>query len=199
VVEAELPSVVLLCLDLVGSSARELLKEFAHRVKTGVIVLGTSSAAQDVALAFDLGAQAYLAQPFSFRELLARIRTSLRRGATPAPTRSPPQDADRLLWADALVLDRVEVTASYAARPLRLTPKEFWILEQLLAHPGEVVTQQVLLRGGWGRYRDDEGDGVVRVTVSRLRRKLRDAGAPELVETRPGLGFILRPDSSRHS
>jgi two-component system KDP operon response regulator KdpE len=196
-VEAEPPSVVVLSLDLEASSGREMLREFAHRRHAAVIVLGTSSAAQDVALAFDLGALAYLAQPFSSRELLARIRTSLRRAATPHATRSPPSDADRRLWVDALVLDRVEGTASYAGRPLRLTPKEFWILEQLLAHPGEVVTQQVLLRGGWGRYRSDEG-GVVRVAVSRLRRKLREAGAPGLVETRPGLGFILRAELSGH-
>jgi DNA-binding response OmpR family regulator len=186
-----------LCLELEASSVRELLQELAQR-QTGLIVLGTSSAAPDVALAFDLGAQGYLSQPFSFRELLARIRTSLRRAATPQATRSPPGDDDRLLWVDALILDRVERTASYAARQLRLTSKEFWILEQLLAHPGEVVTQQVLLRGAWGRYRDNEY-GVVRVAVSRLRRKLREAGAPELVETRPGLGFILRPELPGHS
>jgi two-component system, OmpR family, KDP operon response regulator KdpE len=191
--EAEDPFAVVLSLDLQARSGRDLLQEFARRSQTGLIVLGTSWAAQDVTLAFDLGAQSYLAQPFSFRELLARIRTLLRRAGSPLATRSPAPTADRLLWVDALILDRMEETASYAARPLRLTPKEFRILEQLLVHAGEVVTQRVLLQRGWGRYGGDH-PGVLRVAVSRLRRKLREAGAPELLETRPGLGFILRPE-----
>jgi DNA-binding response OmpR family regulator len=196
-VEAYSRSVVVLSLDLETSSGRQLLQEFVRRGQTGPIVLGTSSTAQQVALAFDLGARAYLAQPFSFRELLARIRASLRRAEMPRATRSPARTVERLLWVDSLILDRVERTASYAARPLRLTPTEFRLLEQLLANPGKVVTQQLLLRRGWGRYRSDDA-GVVRVAVSRLRRKLREAGAPELLETRPGLGFIVRPELLGH-
>jgi two-component system OmpR family response regulator len=191
--ETRNPSAVVMSLDLRVRTGRELLQELARRGQAGVIVLGTSGAQRDVALAFDLGAEDYLAPPISFRELLARINASLRRAKIQQRMMSSPSPREDILRAGHLVLDGVTTTASYALQPLYLTPTEFRILEQLVIHSEKVVESRILLRRVWGRYRVDQGR-VVSTAMCRLRGKLRAVGAGELVETRRGVGFLLRAE-----
>ena len=185
------PSAVVLSLDLRMRPWQELLQEFARRSQPGVIVLGSSRAARDVVHAFDLGAEDYLARPFSFRELVARINASLRRAKTHQRATASPTPREGVIRADRLVVDGVARTASYASQPLHLTPTEFRILQQLAIHSGKVVESRILVRRVWGRYRAEQGR-VVRTAISRLRAKLRAVGACDLLETRRGIGFVLR-------
>jgi DNA-binding response OmpR family regulator len=192
--DAENPSAVLLCIDFKMRTGRSLLQTFARRGHAGLIVLGSSPDEGDAVLAFDLGAQDYLSRPFAFRELLARINASVRRSTMQqsAARSANPRAAD-ILRAGQLVLDGTSRLASFASLPLQLTPTEFRILELLLIHSGKLVESQVLLRRVWGRYRADEGN-TVRTSICRLRRKLREAGAGEVLETRRRAGFVLRAE-----
>jgi DNA-binding response OmpR family regulator len=193
--ETESPSAVVLSLDPKVRPGQELLQEFARRGQARVIVLGTSWAERDAVLAFDLGAEDYLAPPISFRELLARINASLRRAKAPQRSVSPRTPREDVLRAGHLVLDGVTMRASYASQQLHLTPTEFRIVEQMVIHSGKVVESPILLRRVWGRYRADQGR-VIRTAMCRLRGKLRAVGAGELLETRRGVGFVLRAEKA---
>ena len=127
----------------------------------------------------DVGADDYLAKPFDFGELLARLRALVRRAPSSRPVR---------LQVGDLVVDPSSHQVTRAGVPVALTAREFAVLEYLARHPGEVVTRTALIEHVW----DENFDGstnVVDVYVGYLRRKLR---AP-LIETVRGVGFRLRP------
>ena len=123
-----------------------------------------------------LGADDYLAKPFAFAELVARVR-ALGRRATPA---APP-----VLRAGDLVLDPARRTVTRAGRPLDLTRKEFGVLEELLAARGAVVSSEELLERVWDENADPFTT-TVRVTMMTLRTKL---GEPGVIETVVGAGY----------
>jgi DNA-binding response OmpR family regulator len=125
-----------------------------------------------------LGADDYLPKPFAFAELVARIRALGRRTET---DRSP------LLTRGDLRLDTVQRVASRGGRRLELSPREMAVLELLLAAGGAPVTTSELLARGWDEYVDRDGS-VVKVTISRLRRKLGD---PPVIETVPHTGYRI--------
>jgi DNA-binding response OmpR family regulator len=181
------PDLVVLGLDVRTPSGLEVLRTASTRAQ--VILLGSGRIEEEVIRGLDLGADDYLARPFSFRELLARIRARLRRASTQPIT--PPASSPGLLQAGDLRLHPAEATVTHAGRPLHLAPTEFRVLERLLAHAGAVVTTQSLLEAVWGRERA-VGPDVVRVTVHRLQHKLHEAGAGDPVETVRGVGFIIR-------
>jgi DNA-binding response OmpR family regulator len=125
-----------------------------------------------------LGADDYLSKPFAFAELVARIRALARRSrAALAP----------VLTCGDIRLDTVQRVASRAGRRLGLSPKELAVLELLLAADGAPVSTMDLLTGGWDRYVDRDGK-VVKVTISRLRRKLGD---PPAIETIAHTGYRI--------
>jgi DNA-binding response OmpR family regulator len=124
------------------------------------------------------GADDYLPKPFAFAELVARIRALARRGATAHPP---------LLARGDLRLDTVQRVASRAGRRLELSPRELAVLELLLVAGGAPVTTSELLARGWDEYVDRDGS-VVKVTISRLRRKL---GEPQVIETVPHTGYRI--------
>lgn len=140
--------------------------ELAHRVR------GLESGADD-----------YLAKPFRFDVLLARIRALHRRGG-----------AARLdvLKQGTLSLDRLHHQATSDGKTLDLTPKEFQLLEYFLQHTEEVVRRTTLLEKVWDMHFDPESN-VVDVHVGNLRRKLDQAGASSRIVTVRGVGFSLRP------
>jgi DNA-binding response OmpR family regulator len=135
-------------------------------------------------LGLDLGADDYMVKPFAIAELLARIRALLRRGR--------PADALRLKAAD-LELDVVARRATRGDRPLDLTVREFELLEYLLRHQGHLVSREMLAREVWKEPRRATPiDNVIDVQMTRLRRKVDVDGAPRLIHTVRGVGFILR-------
>ncbi|MGZ4339432.1 MAG: response regulator transcription factor [Gaiellaceae bacterium] len=128
---------------------------------------------------FDLGANDYLAKPFSFDELVARVRVHLRRGQEPG-------DASRLR-AGAVELDLARRRAHVGDRAVDLSDREFRLLYHLVSHPGEVVSRERLLSEVWG-YSFDPGSNVVDVCVRRLRKKL---GAVHAIETVRNAGYRI--------
>jgi len=149
---------------------------------TPILMLTSRDAVEDRVRGLDAGADDYLAKPFPFDELLARIRALVRRGG-----------AERLdvLRYDAVVLDRLRHTATANDRPLDLTPREFQLLEHFLLHAEEVVRRTTLLEKVWDMQFDPESN-VIDVHIKNLRRKLTEATGQRLLANVRGVGFSLR-------
>ena len=169
--------VVVLDRDLPGMSGDEVCRRLAAEgALTRVLMLTASGTVADRVEGLSLGADDYLAKPFAFEELVARVR-ALGRRSTPA---APP-----VLTAGDLALDPARRTVSRAGRPVELTRKEFGVLEVLLAARGAVVSSEELLDRVWDENADPFTT-TVRVTVMTRRRKL---GEPGVVETVVGAGY----------
>jgi DNA-binding response OmpR family regulator len=149
---------------------------------TPILMLTSRDATEDIVRGLDAGADDYLAKPFRFDELLARIRALHRRGGA--------ERLDTLAYGP-VTLDRLRHQAAVQGRPLDLTPKEFQLLEYFLLHPEEVVRRTTLLEKVWDMHFDPESN-VVDVHVGNLRRKLHTAAGRHMVETVRGVGFSLR-------
>jgi len=146
-----------------------------------VLLLTARDAPEDIVRGLDAGADDYLTKPFSFEVLLARVRALVRRGGA--------QRLERLKYHD-VEMDRIQHTAHREGRDLRLTAKEFQLLEYFLLHPEEVVRRTHLLEKVWDLHFDPMSN-VVDVHVAKLRRKLTaNEGAP-LIHTVRGVGYIL--------
>jgi DNA-binding response OmpR family regulator len=143
-----------------------------------VLMLTASTGIEDRVVGLGLGADDYLPKPFAFAELVARVR-ALSRRAQPA---LPP-----VLSSGDLQLDPARRIAHRDGRRLELSTKELAVLELLLAARGAVVSAEELLERGWDEAADPFSN-VVKVTISRLRRKL---GEPRLIETVPGAGYRI--------
>jgi len=153
-------------------------------LQTPVLILTARDTVDDRVHGLDSGADDYLVKPFAFPELLARIRSLLRRGR---------QDQILKLQADDLTMDLVTRKVVRAGQPLELTLKEFEMLEYLLRHAGHVVSREMLARDVWRvTARATPLDNVIDVTVARLRRKIDDPFETKLLHTVRGVGFALR-------
>lgn len=162
--------------------AAELRREGRN---TPIMMLTSRDSTEDVVRGLDAGADDYLAKPFKFDELLARIRALHRRGG-----------AERLevLQYGPVTLDRLRHSCQVAGVQLDLTPKEFQLLEYFLLHPNELVRRTMLLEKVWDMHFDPESN-VVDVHVGNLRRKLTHAAGTSLISTIRGVGFMLRAES----
>jgi two-component system, OmpR family, copper resistance phosphate regulon response regulator CusR len=182
---AELFDLVVLDLMLPGRNGLEILQTLRQRhVETPVLVLTARDGVDDRVLGLDLGADDYLVKPFALPELLARIRALLRRGR--------PSDVFRLKAAD-LEVDLVARRVVRGDRSIELTGREFDLLEYLLRHQGHLVSREMLARDVWKEPRRATPlDNVIDVQMTRLRRKVDLEGAPRLIHTVRGVGFVLR-------
>jgi two-component system, OmpR family, response regulator VanR len=149
-----------------------------ERPELKILMLTASGTLDDLIDGLSLGADDYMAKPFAFAELVARLRALARRAG---PARAP------VLSAGDVVLDPSRHTAERAGRPLELTPKEFAVLEALLAAQGAVVSSEELLERVWDENADPFTN-TVRMTVFTLRRKL---GEPPVIETVKRVGYRL--------
>jgi DNA-binding response OmpR family regulator len=149
---------------------------------TPILMLTSRDSTEDVIRGLDAGADDYLAKPFRFDELLARIRALARRGGA---------ERMEVLRYGSVALDRLHHSASVNDVELSLTPKEFQLLEFFLLHPQEVVRRTTLLEKVWDMHFDPESN-VVDVHVGNLRRKLAQAAGEQLITTVRGVGFSLR-------
>ena len=177
---------ILLDVVLPKKNGFQIAAELRREGRTAPILMLTSrDATEDVVRGLDAGADDYLAKPFQFDELVARIRALLRRGG-----------AERLevLRYGPIALDRLRHVVVVNDQRLDLTPKEFQLLEYFLLRPEEVVRRTTLLEKVWDMHFDPDSN-VVDVHVGNLRRKLMQAAGEPLLATVRGVGFTLRRGS----
>jgi DNA-binding response OmpR family regulator len=174
--------VILLDIMLPKKNGFQVALELRREGRTTPILMLTSrDTTEDIVRGLDAGADDYLAKPFKFAELLARIRALGRRSATVTTTR---------LTAGPVVVDRLHQTATVDGAPLELTRKEFQVLDLLVQHQDSVVRRTTLLEKVWDLHFDPESN-VVDVHVGHLRRKLERAGAADRLLTVRGVGYRL--------
>jgi two-component system copper resistance phosphate regulon response regulator CusR len=177
---------VVLDVLLPGRDGWSVLRDLrATGVQTPVLFLTANDAVADRVRGLELGADDYLVKPFAFAELLARVRTVLRRG----PTRTP----DVVRVAD-LEIDPVRHRATRAGAALDLTPKEFALLSLLARRAGEVLSRTLITEQVWDANFDAEAN-VVDVHVRRLRAKVDDPFDTKLIHTVRGVGYVLEDRS----
>jgi two-component system OmpR family response regulator len=173
--------VVVLDWMLPGRSGVTLCRELrAGEDWTPVLMLTARDAVQDRVDGLGSGADDYLVKPFSLAELAARLHALARRGRSPRPTR---------LSAGEIVLDPRTREVSVRSAGIKLTPREFALLEFLLRHKGEALTRTELIENVWD-HAYDGGSNVVDVYVGYLRRKLATEG--DRIEPIRGVGYRLR-------
>jgi DNA-binding response OmpR family regulator len=150
-------------------------------VATPILMLSARSSLEDRVTGLNAGADDYLAKPFGFSELLARIRALLRRSEL---TRAA------VLKVADLMLNPASHRVSRGSVTINLTRKEYAILEMLMRHPGEIVERAQLVERVW-EAEPDRFTSIIDVHVSNLRRKIEPAGAPRLLHTIRGHGYLL--------
>jgi DNA-binding response OmpR family regulator len=183
-INASLPDLVLLDLNLPDISGIEILKHVRSHSFLPMIVLSGFGKDRDRVQALEAGADDYLAKPFSPEELVARVKALLRRVEwTPKP--------ETHLRVRELELDMPRRQAAIRGIKLHLTPIEYGILVLLMRNAGQVIDHDELLRSVWGdQYRGDFS--VLRVNISRLRQKLEEnPRRPAYIVTAPGQGYWM--------
>jgi DNA-binding response OmpR family regulator len=171
--------VVVLDRDLPGMHGDDVCRAVrGERPETGILMLTAAGALQDLVEGLSLGADDYLAKPFRFAELVARIHALARRSG---PSRPP------VLRHGDIELDPARRRVARAGVPIELARKEFGVLEALMAADGGTVSAEQLLERVWDEQ-TDPFTNVVRMTIMTLRRKL---GEPSVVETVIGVGYRM--------
>lgn len=175
---------LILDLGLPGLDGLDVLRTIrgqGHRLP--VLILSARDEVQSKVTGLELGADDYMTKPFTFEELLARVRVRLREEGTTEQT---------VLRHGGLALDLRTRRATVDGRSVELSAREFTMLEVLLRHPGQVLSREQLLSHVWG-YQHDPGSNVVDVYVGYLRRKL----GKERIATVRGMGYALHGDPPR--
>ena len=164
-----------------GLSIVKLLRE--QDIKSRILLLSALGQVDDRVSGLKAGADDYLAKPYAFSELLARIEVLLRRTDSEG-------EQSRLHVGD-LEMDMIARTVKRAGKAIELKPREFRLLEYLMRHASQVVTRTMLLEGVWD-YHFDPHTNVIDAQVSRLRQKVdKDFGKP-MIHTIRGAGYLLR-------
>lgn len=174
---------VLLDIMLPGDDGLEILRKMRDMgVDTPVIMLTARGDVEDRILGLNLGADDYLAKPFSMAELLARVRAIFRRGAERAP----------VLEAGGISLDTVSISVKKDGELVELTSKEFAILEFLLYNKGRAVSRFHLAEHVWGDDFDPfTMSNFIDVHMKNLRHKLNIPGSPPIIRTLRGVGYLV--------
>jgi two-component system KDP operon response regulator KdpE len=183
------PDVMILDLLLPGMEGVEVVRRIRELSPVPIIVLSAIGEEARKVDALEMGADDYMTKPFGMDELLARIRSLLRRAAGA-------QSAQPVFTAGGLCVnfDRREVTLD--DKPIKLTPTEYDLLKYLIEHSGKVLTHRMLLQEVWGQAYVDQAQ-YLRVFVGQLRKKIeQDPTRPRFILTDPGVGyrFCAEPD-----
>jgi len=181
----------LLILDVIlpGQSGLDVLRAVrAQNQALPILMLTALGTTQDKLLGFDGGADDYLVKPFDFAELLARVRALTRRGRAEAKG----SKGSQLRLAD-LVVDTAAKTVTRAGQPVKLTAREFNLLELLLRHQGRVLSRGEIAEHTWEEA-FDAGSNVIDVYVNYLRNKVDKGYAKKLIHTVVGMGYVLREE-----
>jgi two-component system KDP operon response regulator KdpE len=180
------PDVILLDLGLPDLDGVEVLKRLREWIKVPVIILSVRDREAEKIAALDSGADDYVTKPFSSGELLARLRTALRRGQ--------PQGVDAVFRAGNLEVDLARRVVRKDGQEVKLTPTEYGLLRLLVTHAGRVLTHRQLLTEIWGPNAVEQVH-YLRVHIAHLREKLEsDSSRAELILTEPGVGYRLKAE-----
>jgi DNA-binding response OmpR family regulator len=172
---------------LPSKNGYEIVRDLRSKGKdVPVLLLTARDSKEDIVRGLDAGADDYLTKPFSFDELLARLRALIRRGGSGR--------TERLVYK-TIEVDRLAHVAKAGGRDLGLTPKEFQLLEYFILRPEQVVRRTELLEKVWDLQFDPETN-VVDVHVGHLRRKLQKAGPGPTIQTLRGVGYMLTQDAT---
>ena len=180
----EKPDVIILDLDLPDIDGVEVTRLIREWTQTPIIILSVRGSENDKIFALDAGADDYLTKPFSIRELLARLRVSLRRAERPT--------SEAIFTIGDLIVDVDKRLVTLGGKEVQLTPHEYAILKTLVIHSGKVITHRQLFNEVWG-YGLDQEFHLLRVNVSNLRRKIElDPSHPKYITTESGVGYRLK-------
>lgn len=186
--ETEAPHLLVLDIMMPRMDGLEVCKRIRARSTVPIIVLTALDAENDKVAALDLGADDYLTKPFGVEELLARLRATLRRTHW-----EEQQPAPGTYTFGSLEIDLDGHVVRRDGTDVRLTPTEFALLAQLVAHSGKVLTHRQLLQRVWGEEYGSEAE-YLRVYMGRLRRKIEeDAANPSHLVTESGVGYRFVP------
>ncbi len=173
--------VIVLDVMLPGKDGWTVLQELRCKLQTPVLFLTARDKVEDRVKGLELGADDYLVKPFAFSELLARVRTLLRRGKVTQP---------EVLRVADLELDPVRRKATRDQSKINLTAKEFALLHLLMRRQGEVLSRTLIAEQVWDMNFDSETN-VVEVAMRRLRAKIDDGFNKKLIHTMRGMGYVL--------
>jgi heavy metal response regulator len=182
---AEIDDYDLIVLDLIlpRKNGLEVCKELREQnIKVPVLILSARDSVEDKVTGLDMGADDYLTKPFAFSELLARVRALLRRGESMVPV--------KLQVAD-LAMDTVTHSVSRAGKEIKLTSKEYALLEYFMMNEGKVLTRTMLSEHVWD-YTFDTFSNVIDVYINYLRNKVDRDFEPKLIHTVRGVGYVMR-------
>jgi len=175
--------VIVLDINLPGLDGLSVLKRLREKkVTTPVLLLTVRATIEDKVLGLDQGADDYLAKPFAFQELVARIRALARRSADTEPT--------ELRIAD-LVLDRITRTAQRGQEQIELTAREYALLAYFMRNQGRVLSRTRIAENVWG-YDFDTETNVIDVYVNYLRNKIDADREEKLIHTVRGIGYVMK-------
>jgi DNA-binding response OmpR family regulator len=182
------PHLIVLDVRLPDGSGLDFCREMRQLgLRQPILMLTVQSDEVDKVLGLEMGADDYLTKPYRLRELIARIRSLLRRAYGELSS-----TAGDILYADDLTIDRTRASVSREGRALNLTPTEFRLLVFLAQHPGQVFSRGQLIENVWGSDAEFYDDKTVSVHVRRLREKIEvEPGDPRIVLTVPGIGYRL--------
>lgn len=174
---------VILDIMLPGKDGFSILKEMRKKgMDTPVLLLTARDGIEDRVTGLDLGADDYLIKPFAFRELLARIRVMMRR---------KPQFTSNQLQVEDLVLDRDTRQVWRDGKEIKLSSKEFMVLEYFMRNQGIVLSRNQIEQSAWD-FEFEGGSNVVDVYVRYLRKKIDEGYERKLLHTVRGAGYVLR-------
>ena len=176
---------IVLDLGLPDRDGLQLITEIRGFSQTPILILSSRDDERGKVAALDAGADDYITKPFGAEELLARIRTALRH-------RIQQQGSQPRYECDGLTVDVVRRTVSRDGSELRLSPKEYALLEQLALHAGKVLTHRHLQKAAWPGEPDMDIQ-YLRIYIRQLRGKIeRSPEQPTLLVTEPGVGYRLK-------
>jgi two-component system KDP operon response regulator KdpE len=183
------PDLILLDVNLPGISGLETCREIRNTSDAPIIVLTVRNTERDKVRALDAGADDYVMKPFGVDELMARVRASLRR--------TPPVEAAPPFISDELTIDFERRAVILQGHPVRLTPKEFELLRQLVSNSGKAQGHRRLLQTVWGLEYGDEME-YLRVFINQLRNKIEpDPHHPRYIHTDARIGYRFDPPKSK--
>jgi len=179
---------ILLDVNLPGMSGIETCREIRRTSHVPVIILTVRNSERDKVQAFDAGADDYMVKPFGSEELTARVRATLRRAGSERPA---------TFVAPGLQIDFERRTVSAKGHVVRLTPKEFELLRQLVTNRGKTLTHRWLLQTVWGPDYGEEMESL-RVLINQLRKKIEpDLRKPRYIVTEPWVGYRFESPSEK--
>ncbi|WP_235039648.1 response regulator [Vreelandella profundi] len=192
-VYTQAPDVVLLDLGLPDQDGQDVLSAIREHSAVPVIVVSVREREEEKVLALDNGANDYVTKPFGIQEMLARVRAVLRRSQ-----QARGEATSNVYTSQELVIDLALRRITLRHQEVRLTRKEYAVVERLCRYAGRVMTQTQLLKEVWGPTHVNDTH-YLRIVVSRLRQKLGDdPQTPTLLQTEAGVGYRLLVEPATH-